>query len=185
VGPLRNLSALQSQNRDVSAKKALQHYNNIGVFCTEETGKGRRTLRCGSSSSSRAPARGSNRKYCHMTPSTFLPPTGIMSLFSPWPIRSFIYQTPPLVCIRRSFYTSRSSLKTATPPTPKPSPPPTTVGQKDEPGLPLLNRPLGVLERPTTVVKTRTEKMRELMDQDVRIAQRKHLCVLTCIPLDE
>lgn len=38
-----------------------------------------------------------------------------------------------------------------------------------------LNRPLGVQERPTTVVKTRTEKMKALMDQDVRLAERRHL----------
>ncbi|KAF8887588.1 ATP10 protein-domain-containing protein [Infundibulicybe gibba] len=42
-------------------------------------------------------------------------------------------------------------------------------------GLPSLNRPLGVRDRPTTVIKTRTQKMKDLMDQDVRMAQRRHL----------
>ncbi|TFK72087.1 hypothetical protein BDN72DRAFT_763905 [Pluteus cervinus] len=42
--------------------------------------------------------------------------------------------------------------------------------------LPPLSRPLGVRERPTTLVKTRTDRLKELMDTDVRMAQRRHLC---------
>ncbi|KAF9010000.1 ATP10 protein-domain-containing protein [Cyathus striatus] len=42
-------------------------------------------------------------------------------------------------------------------------------------GIPPLNRPLGVRERPTTLVKTMTQKMKDLMDRDTRIAQRRHL----------
>ncbi|KAF6764237.1 F1F0 ATP synthase assembly protein Atp10 [Ephemerocybe angulata] len=38
-----------------------------------------------------------------------------------------------------------------------------------------LSRPLGVRERPTTVIKTAGQKMRELLDSDVRTAQRRHL----------
>lgn len=51
-------------------------------------------------------------------------------------------------------------------------------GLDPKPGvLPPLNRPLGVRERPTTIVKTRTQKMKDLMDSDVRTAQRRHLYV--------
>ena len=52
------------------------------------------------------------------------------------------------------------------------------VGPEAKPGelLP-LSRPLGVTERPTTVLKTRTDKIKELMDKDVRMAQRRHLFV--------
>ena len=52
------------------------------------------------------------------------------------------------------------------------------VGPEVKPGelLP-LSRPLGVTERPTTVLKTRTDKIKELMDKDVRMAQRRHLFV--------
>jgi hypothetical protein len=50
--------------------------------------------------------------------------------------------------------------------------------------LPRLQRPLGVLERPTTAVKTWSERRNELMNQDVRLAQRMHLLaslyLLTC-----
>ncbi|KDQ58692.1 hypothetical protein JAAARDRAFT_34530 [Jaapia argillacea MUCL 33604] len=41
--------------------------------------------------------------------------------------------------------------------------------------LSYLKRPLGVKERPTTYLKSWTEKRNELMDQDKRLAQRKHL----------
>ena len=47
---------------------------------------------------------------------------------------------------------------------------------EDEP-LPLLQRPLGVPERPTTVVRTWADKRNDLMNQDIRLAQRKHLLV--------
>jgi hypothetical protein len=52
----------------------------------------------------------------------------------------------------------------------------TKVETVDEP-IPLLQRPLGVPERPTTVTKTWTDKRNELMNQDIRLAQRKHLFV--------
>ncbi|KAF8637924.1 hypothetical protein AX17_002545 [Amanita inopinata Kibby_2008] len=41
--------------------------------------------------------------------------------------------------------------------------------------LSLLSRPLGVQERPTIFKKTRTQRMKELMEHDVRMEQRRHL----------
>ncbi|PPR01513.1 hypothetical protein CVT24_001883 [Panaeolus cyanescens] len=41
--------------------------------------------------------------------------------------------------------------------------------------LKLLGRPLGVRQRPTTVERTRTEKMKDLLDAETRMAQRRHL----------
>lgn len=43
--------------------------------------------------------------------------------------------------------------------------------------LPLLQRPLGLPERPTTQVKTWAQTREELMDQDKRLEKRHHLCV--------
>ncbi len=43
--------------------------------------------------------------------------------------------------------------------------------------LPPLRRPLGVRERPTIFKKTRTDRVKELMDHDVRMDQRRHLYV--------
>ncbi|KIJ59383.1 hypothetical protein HYDPIDRAFT_118605 [Hydnomerulius pinastri MD-312] len=48
------------------------------------------------------------------------------------------------------------------------------VGVADAP-LPLLQRPLGVRERPIAHTKTWEDTRNELMDQDVRLQQRKHL----------
>ncbi|RXW14905.1 hypothetical protein EST38_g10949 [Candolleomyces aberdarensis] len=44
-----------------------------------------------------------------------------------------------------------------------------------EPELGPLGRPLGVRERPTTIVKTKTQRMKEMMDNDVLTVQRRHL----------
>lgn len=49
--------------------------------------------------------------------------------------------------------------------------------------IPLLQRPLGIHDRPTTIVKTWTEKRNELMDQNVRLEQRKHLSVNPLCPI--
>lgn len=45
--------------------------------------------------------------------------------------------------------------------------------------LPLLQRPLGVKERPTTASKTTLEQFNEMMDQDKRMEHRRHLYVTT------
>jgi len=50
------------------------------------------------------------------------------------------------------------------------------VDSKDgDDDLPFLHRPLGVLEPPSTYRKTLRDKTTELMDQDVRLQQRKHI----------
>jgi len=47
---------------------------------------------------------------------------------------------------------------------------------KDElPPLPLLQKPLGVKEQPTTVAKTWEERRADLLNQEKRLEQRKHL----------
>ena len=47
-----------------------------------------------------------------------------------------------------------------------------------EESVPLLKRPLGVGRYPTIETKSWTDKRNELMDQDVRLKQRKHLLAL-------
>ena len=51
----------------------------------------------------------------------------------------------------------------------------TNPAVKNDQPLPPLNRPLGVKQRPTTMERTRTEKMKDLLDQEARMAQRRHL----------
>ncbi|KAF9450286.1 hypothetical protein P691DRAFT_726272 [Macrolepiota fuliginosa MF-IS2] len=90
-----------------------------------------------------------------------------MSLFA-WPVRR-------LPIPRRPFSSSlvRNSPKPASDPDPL-----ATIGGPDAPSkdsLPPLSRPLGVRERPTTLVKSTTDRLKELMDTDVRMAQRRHL----------
>jgi ATPase complex subunit ATP10 len=41
--------------------------------------------------------------------------------------------------------------------------------------LPFLQRPLGVKERPSPVLKTWADTREELMNQETRLAQREHL----------
>ncbi|KAI0918667.1 hypothetical protein AcV5_002594 [Taiwanofungus camphoratus] len=45
----------------------------------------------------------------------------------------------------------------------------------EEPPLPMLQRPLGVRDRPTTEPKTWAQTREELMDQEKRLEKRKHL----------
>ncbi|KAF9530283.1 F1F0 ATP synthase assembly protein Atp10 [Crepidotus variabilis] len=52
---------------------------------------------------------------------------------------------------------------------------PNSSDTQGAPGLPPLNRPLGIKQRPTTVERTRKEKLKDLLDQDARMAQRRHL----------
>ncbi|KAF8644893.1 hypothetical protein AX16_008178 [Volvariella volvacea WC 439] len=49
------------------------------------------------------------------------------------------------------------------------------VDASDGDVVPPLDRPLGVRERPTTIVKSRTERIKELMDTEARMEQRRHL----------
>ena len=47
---------------------------------------------------------------------------------------------------------------------------------KDElPPLPVLQKPLGVKGRPTTLAKTWEERRADLLNQEKRLEQRKHL----------
>jgi mitochondrial ATPase complex subunit ATP10 len=48
-------------------------------------------------------------------------------------------------------------------------------GEKAEFVLGPLNKPLGVRERPTTVTKSTKQKLKDMMDTDVLMAQRRHL----------
>ncbi|KAG5219725.1 Mitochondrial ATPase complex [Salix suchowensis] len=79
-------------------------------------------------------------------------------------------RAPSLRCSRRSFYLTAvwgsSSANEA-----KEKPPPTAG---DDP-LPLLNRPLGVVQPPTTRIKTRTEKLQDYINQDAIIEERRHM----------
>jgi ATPase complex subunit ATP10 len=99
-----------------------------------------------------------------------------MSLFA-WPVRSLP------VSLRRSF---ASSPRLSNSPKPT-SDPLDSIDGPDAPAndaLPPLSRPLGVRERPTTLLKSTTERLKDLMDTDVRMAQRRHLLV-TRVPLLE
>lgn len=50
-------------------------------------------------------------------------------------------------------------------------------GSKKRDELSQLSRPLGVRDRPRIFKKTRTQRIKELMEHDARMEQRKHLCV--------
>ena len=43
--------------------------------------------------------------------------------------------------------------------------------------LPLLQRPLGVMEPPTTVPKSSKEQLNDMLDQNKRMKHRRHLYV--------
>ena len=47
--------------------------------------------------------------------------------------------------------------------------------EKEVPALALLQKPLGVKERPTAVAKTWEERKADLFNQEKRLEQRKHL----------
>ncbi len=47
--------------------------------------------------------------------------------------------------------------------------------KQEEDTLPFLQRPLGVDDPPTTYKKSWKEKAEELMDQDFRLARRRHM----------
>jgi len=79
-----------------------------------------------------------------------------------------------LRCLCRTFASTSRNLvlesKKAVVPDDKP---PTDTKKGDS--LYPLNRPLGVKQRPTTVERSRTDKIKDLLDQEARMAQRKHL----------
>ncbi|KAF9456417.1 ATP10 protein-domain-containing protein [Collybia nuda] len=96
-----------------------------------------------------------------------------MSFVSSWSARNLVHQRDSL---RRSFCSTRVWRKDGAEPQSQNALQVEIEGPDPKPNvLPPLNRPLGVRERPTTIVKTRTQRMKELMDSDVRTAQRRHL----------
>lgn len=97
-----------------------------------------------------------------------------MSIFSSRPIRRCLSSHPEnLRCLRRTFYGSSLRLQVTNDVNGK------AQNTKDSP-LPSLNRPLGVRQRPTTIQKTARQRLKDLMNQDARMAQRRHLYVTPC-----
>jgi hypothetical protein len=47
----------------------------------------------------------------------------------------------------------------------------------DTPAIPPLGRPLGVLDVPTTKVKTLQERSADFLNQEKQLEKRRHLCV--------
>ena len=54
-----------------------------------------------------------------------------------------------------------------------------TEDENKAPPLPLLQRPLGVKEIPTSVPRTADEKLEDMLDQEKRMQRRRHLYVYT------
>jgi len=99
-------------------------------------------------------------------------------MLSPHPARILIRHRKLLVGFNRSFFSTRLWRKEVVEPTSKTPLQIDIEGPDEKTGeLRLLNRPLGVRERPTTIVKTRKEKLNELLDSDKRMEQRRHLYV--------
>lgn len=86
-------------------------------------------------------------------------------------LRRCVHQRP--VCLR--FYASQSSAKKS----PAKGNPNVEKDEDEDAVAPLslLQRPLGVLDPPTTVAKTSKETLNEMMDQKKRMEHRKHLYV--------
>ncbi|TFK38133.1 ATP10 protein-domain-containing protein [Crucibulum laeve] len=109
------------------------------------------------------------------------------AVFSSCSPHSFVRYSQQLVCLKRTLYATNTRWKQAVDTKDKPQPatpeqPESHIKASDfevpdvKPNvLPPLNRPLGVRERPTTLIKSRTQKMKDLMDKDIRMAQRRHL----------
>ncbi|KAF8966597.1 ATP10 protein-domain-containing protein [Flammula alnicola] len=103
-----------------------------------------------------------------------------MSLFSQRPLHKVLSSSQKYqLCLARTIHASNAKFQAVEQRKPKADEkssktqdsPPTSKNQPLGP----LSRPLGVRQRPTTVVKTRTEKMKDLLDQEARMAQRRHL----------
>ena len=90
-------------------------------------------------------------------------------------IRNLIPHRTPLASLHRSFYSTGVPGKEVVESTSK-SPPINTEEPHTKTGeLRLLHRPLGVRERPTTMVKTTRQALEELLDSKKVIEQRRHL----------
>jgi hypothetical protein len=97
-----------------------------------------------------------------------------MSIFLPVSasVRSFVHRS---VCSRHASSYNKKTVAETSKNVVREKEPEIDVLADEPESLQLLQRPLGVLERPTTAVKTWTERRNELMNQDIRLAQRKHL----------
>jgi len=60
---------------------------------------------------------------------------------------------------------------------PRTDPSPNASGSEKDQPLPSLSRPLGVRHRPSTLEITRAQRLKDLMDHETRMAQRRHLWV--------
>ncbi|KDR80333.1 hypothetical protein GALMADRAFT_61827 [Galerina marginata CBS 339.88] len=96
-----------------------------------------------------------------------------MSIVPSWQLRKFLTAYPRQhICLRRTVHASSSlrlqnDASKAKKDVPAPDP-------KDQP-LPPLNRPLGVRQRPTTVIRSRMERVKDYMETESLTAQRRHL----------
>lgn len=91
-------------------------------------------------------------------------------------VRSLIRHNKPLVYFNHSLYSTESRGNHAADPTSQTPLQINIEGPDEKPGeLRLLSRPLGVRERPTTIVKTATQRMKELLDSEKLMEQRRHL----------
>ena len=100
-----------------------------------------------------------------------------MNVLSQWSMRTVIARAHNNISLTRSIHATSSKLKVAKAGAEKPDPP-ISPSEKLEPAtVGPLDRPLGVRQRPTTVVQTRTERVKELLDADARMDQRRHLYV--------
>lgn len=76
----------------------------------------------------------------------------------------------------RSIHASTSKLQSK-PTERKATDPPAGKETANDKPLGPLSRPLGVRQRPSTEVKSRKDRIKELLDGETRMAQRRHLCV--------
>jgi len=103
-----------------------------------------------------------------------------MSFLASWPVRNVSRYQEHLLSLRRSFCSTSRRNEDGPNSDSQARLQREIEGPDVKPGeLGPLMRPLGVTERPTTLLKTRTQKVKELItDGDARMAQRRHLCVV-------
>ncbi|KAG5635095.1 hypothetical protein H0H81_012467 [Sphagnurus paluster] len=100
-----------------------------------------------------------------------------MSFLSQYPVRSLARYQQHLLGLRHSFSSTSGRRKDDPNLDSQEGLQREIEGPEIKPGvLGPLARPLGVTERPTTILKTRTQKVKELItDSDARMAHRRHL----------
>lgn len=99
---------------------------------------------------------------------------------SPWPVRSLSRCQKQVFCFRRLFCSTRQWQKEEEKLDSQARLQREIEGPEPKlEALGPLSRPLGVTQRPTALLKTRAEKIKEyLTDSDVRMAQRRQMCVI-------